>query len=821
MSKPAQSSRLTRIFTSSRYRSIAFSLFSLFIVLTSAANAGTAQYFYDPGGRLTGMLDPTTGTAQYSYDQSGNITAIVRNPLSALTVLQVSPSAGAVGATVTIAGTAFGNTSNTSVSFNGVSATPTTVTTTSLTVAVPSGATTGSVSVTAPTGTVAATSPFTVLSTASPTISSFTTGTGTPTIAAPGATVTITGTNFDPVNSKALVNGQFARITSASTTSLSIVVPPSSSGKIGVETPIGSALSTTDLTVVPPPFAPSAVAAAVRTTVGASAVSVTQGGSGTVSLILFDVTAGERVNIRFNTTGNPGCPAMSVLGPGGNAIFPPSSVCSNAIWTDQLVLPQAGTYSIEVVPNAGSGSVTAQIIDVPPDATSTVSTSGVTAGILITTPGQKGAFTFLGTAGQKVAILIDPVNLITSTCAVYSVAKPDGLPIIVSNTCSRVFVSGAVITLPETGTYTIPVSPVLGSGLSDGTGSVSVTVFAPPPDVTASLSFGGTEAALALVTPGQNGSFTFSGTSGQKVNLFLDFDQLNNCAIYAILNPDNSTFISQTTQCGSTFVHGAPLTLPQTGTYTISILPRLETSPINGTGQPLAAIFNVPADATSSVVVGGPASTIFFSTPGQHGGFNFSGTAAQKVVFWLGFSTFASSCSNYTVLNPDASTLTGPSTQCGNGFLNNTVFTLPQTGTYTIPLVPTIDRLPTDGTGIARTAVFVVPADATGTVTIGGATSTLAFGTPGQHGSFTFSGTTGQKIVALLDFNQGLTCANYSILNPDSSTLVNPSTQCGRNTVSNLTLPQTGTYKIPITPTFSTQVYSGTGSAAVTLSLSP
>jgi hypothetical protein len=323
------------------------------------------------------------------------------------------------------------------------------------------------------------------------------------------------------------------------------------------------------------------------------------------------------------------------------------------------------------------------------------------------------------------------------------------------------------------------------------------------------------------VTPGQNGSFTFTGTSGQKISLLLDFNQFNNCANYTILNPDNSTFVSQTTQCGSAFVHSAPLTLPQTGTYTITILPRLENSTINGTGQPLAAIFNVPADTTSPIVVGGPASTIFISTPGQHGGFNFSGTAAQKVMFWFGFGTISSSCLNYSVLNPDASTLTGPSTQCGDGFLNNTIFTLPQTGTYTIPLVPNISGAPTDGTGVARTAIFVVPADATGTVAIGGATSTIAIGTPGQRGSLTFSGTTGQKINALIDFTQGLNCVNYSILNPDSSTLVNPSTQCGRNTISNLTLPQTGTYTIPLIPTFSTQVYSATGSAAVTLSLSP
>lgn len=67
------------------------------------AQADNAQYFYDPAGRLTGVLDPVNGTAQYTYDQSGNITSIVTNPITTLTVLEFAPNAGPVGTTVTIA----------------------------------------------------------------------------------------------------------------------------------------------------------------------------------------------------------------------------------------------------------------------------------------------------------------------------------------------------------------------------------------------------------------------------------------------------------------------------------------------------------------------------------------------------------------------------------------------------------------------------------------------------------------------------------------------------------------------------------------------
>jgi YD repeat-containing protein len=66
--------------------------------MTAAAQA--QQSYYDAGGRLTAVVDATNGSAQYSYDATGNITSIVRNPASALVVLQFTPSKGPVGTVV-------------------------------------------------------------------------------------------------------------------------------------------------------------------------------------------------------------------------------------------------------------------------------------------------------------------------------------------------------------------------------------------------------------------------------------------------------------------------------------------------------------------------------------------------------------------------------------------------------------------------------------------------------------------------------------------------------------------------------------------------
>jgi len=103
-----------------------------------------------------------------------------------LTITDFTPKFGPVTTTnVTITGTGFDATAaNNTVKFNGTTAIPASATSTSITVPVPSGATTGPISVTVGGQTVSTTSSFTVTPII---ITSSTTG----------ITVTITGTGFD------------------------------------------------------------------------------------------------------------------------------------------------------------------------------------------------------------------------------------------------------------------------------------------------------------------------------------------------------------------------------------------------------------------------------------------------------------------------------------------------------------------------------------------------------------------------------------------------------------------------------------------------
>jgi hypothetical protein len=88
-----------------------------------------------------------TGGAMSPY--SAEVSATVSGTTSGPSIVNLSPSSGAVGTMVTVAGANFGSTKGTStVTFNGTAATPTTWSASSIAVPAPAGATTGNVVVT-------------------------------------------------------------------------------------------------------------------------------------------------------------------------------------------------------------------------------------------------------------------------------------------------------------------------------------------------------------------------------------------------------------------------------------------------------------------------------------------------------------------------------------------------------------------------------------------------------------------------------------------------------------------------------------------------
>jgi hypothetical protein len=167
-----------------------------------------------PSGATTGNVVVTVGN---TASNGVNFTVQVPAP----SIASLNPTSGLVGTSVTIAGANFGATQGTSaVNFNGIAASPTSWSTTSLVVPVPTGATTGNAVVTVG-GAVSNGMSFTV-TTPGPSITSL-----NPTSGLVGAAVTISGANFGSTQGASLVsfNGIGATPTSWTTGSIVVAVP--------------------------------------------------------------------------------------------------------------------------------------------------------------------------------------------------------------------------------------------------------------------------------------------------------------------------------------------------------------------------------------------------------------------------------------------------------------------------------------------------------------------------------------------------------------------------------------------------------------------
>ncbi len=159
--------------------------------------------------------------------------ASFRVSFAAPSITGLSPTSGAVGTTVGITGTGFGSAQGTgTVTFNGTSATPTNWSDTYIAASVPSGATSGNVVVTV-SGVPSNGASFTV--TVPPSITSV-----SPTSAAAGTAMTITGTNFGSTQGTSTVTFSGIAATPTSWSDTSIVAPaPSGAGTGGVVVTVG------------------------------------------------------------------------------------------------------------------------------------------------------------------------------------------------------------------------------------------------------------------------------------------------------------------------------------------------------------------------------------------------------------------------------------------------------------------------------------------------------------------------------------------------------------------------------------------------------
>jgi hypothetical protein len=277
-----------------------------------------------------------------------------------------------------------------------------------------------------------------------------------------------------------------------------------------------------------------------------------------IALVLFDGAAGQRISVGTNATNC--CREVTIINPNGTALAN-VFIGSGSGFIDTRTLPATGTYTILIDPSGSiTGSITLTLYNVPPDVTGTIAIDGPPVTVTTTVPGQNASLTFSGAAGQRISLVTNSTNC----CRDVTIINPDGTALV------NVFIGsgGGFIdtrTLPATGAYTILIDP---SGSI--TGSITLTLYNVPPDVTGTIAIGGPAVPITITTPGQNAGPTFSGTTGQQVTVRVTGNTI--CVVTVRLLRPDGTSLTSSTSCSGSF-NLTTQTLPTTGTYTINIDP--------------------------------------------------------------------------------------------------------------------------------------------------------------------------------------------------------------------------------------------------------
>jgi len=393
---------------------------------------------------------------------------------------------------------------------------------------------------------------------------------------------------------------------------------------------------------------------------------------------VYSGTANQRVSLNLtNVTYDRA--KVSILKPDGSALFSPALLVTSAGgFLEPKKLPTTGTYTVKVDPEgAYTGAMDVTLYSVPADATATIAANATPVTVSNTVPGQNASLTFANAASKRISLKLTGVTMADTAFSGLKVKilQPDGstLASATLGTDGKFFDTQSAT---QTGTYKIlldPQGPV--------TGSATLTLYTVPADTTAPILANGTPTTIAVATPGQSATLTFSGAANQRVAFRVSKGAVSSLKVSLAKSGSTSyvffpTSVSVDPQFFDTKSLGA-----SGGTFKITLDPQGDY-----TGSMTVTLWTVPADATGTLTPGSNNVTL---TTGQNARLTFTATAGQTATVTFSSGTIAQAWAR--ILSP-----TG--TQLESSFWDPTVTnspvteTLTQTGTYTFLLDPVGDK---------------------------------------------------------------------------------------------------------------------------------
>ena len=477
---------------------------------------------------------------------------------------------------------------------------------------------------------------------------------------------------------------------------------------------------------------------------------------------------------------------VAVLKPDGVALSSCTATPPGGAYCELGSLAASGTYTVTVDPAfAAYGSAKLTLKQ-----GATLLTDAAASSFTAVSASEAGRFRFSATAGQNLTVGITGLTYVGSSSSptYLAIYRPDRTQVGSSIACYATAAAGckvSVANLPQSGLYSVALLPPPGIKIS-----ANATLSA---ELTGTLTAGAAQSVTAG-RAGQNGRYTFSGTSGDSTALKLmavattPSAQTLNLFLY---RPDGaymgSTSVSGTATAG---ILNLP-SLPSTGTYTVVLDPS-----VAATWQA-----QVMLDPGPLLAVDGATVTLATSVAGEPLRYRVTGTAGQRLEVGISGLAYAVSSANSTTFNlyrPDGTSIAGLGcVTSGAGACETAIASLPSTGTYSIVLVPPGQSSITAGTLAVSTPV-------TGWIAVGGGSQTVDITRPGQTARITFSGTSGQllRLSWASAVVSGGSSVAVSVLKPDGTTLGSGSfINAATGYLDIASLPSAGTYTVVLDPT--------------------
>ncbi|HZR28357.1 MAG TPA: IPT/TIG domain-containing protein [Terriglobales bacterium] len=523
--------------------------------------------------------------------------------------------------------------------------------------------------------------------------------------------------------------------------------------------------------------------------------------------LTFSGTAGQKLsfNVVNSTIGTSSSSCVVTIYDPSRTSVGSGNCGTGATFVNSVTLASTGTYTFYIAPQGGAtGSVGISVNNVSDfTATLTVPAAGQTGpAVQVPTtgnlaPGQDASLTFSGSTGQTLSFSMANSTIGSDYYYCGATLYDPNNNSVATGWCGRNSNIFGTVTLASTGTYTLRLVP--GTGV---TGSVSVSVNNDQP-VTAPISIGGSPVTVTTTVALQNANLPFSGTANQIITVLMSNDTFPGCSVtqagvnVTVFNPDGTKLVSYSCLGNGDLPR---ITLPQTGTYTLNLSP----GAWNYTGSMTFTLDNV-VDVNTTITPGGPPVTVTTNTVGQHANLTFTGSPNQRVALNLTNGTYPG-CGIFTsgitvkIYNPDGSILAQAGC-LGTPYFFDTM-TLSQTGTYTI----TVD--PNPYTGSVTLTLYSVPADVSGSITIGGTGFTFTT-VVGQNANITFSNPQTQTVTLHWSAGTYSSC-NLTVTNSSNTQVGSAGCQGATGSLSLSNLPS-GAYNIFVNP-------GGTSTGGLTIS---